>query len=118
MNVFESIGDKTDRATDIGEKYIKVSHQYFRLKLFQQLTFSVSMVAKLVVIGAFIILGIIFGAVAVAISIGNFYNSLPIGYLSVAMLFFLLGLILYFTRKSINTFIIKKMSLKFFTEDD
>ncbi len=118
MNVFESIGEKADRATEIGEAYLKTSHQFFKLKLFQQLAFSVSMVAKLIFIGSFIILGIIFGAVAGAISLGKLFNSLPLGYLTVAGIFFLLGFLLFATRKTINRYVLEKMSLKFFSEDD
>ena len=53
MSVFESLNNTTDKATDIGERYIKASHQYLRLKIFQQLTSSVSLMAKVLIIGGF-----------------------------------------------------------------
>ena len=34
MSVFENLHNTTDKATDLGEKYIKTSRQYFRLKIF------------------------------------------------------------------------------------
>lgn len=118
MNIFESIGEKADRATDIGEKYISSSHQYFKLKLFQQLAFSVSLVAKLIAVGAFIFLGLIFAAVAGALKLGELFENLALGYLSVAGIFLIIGLLIYATRKSINCYIIKKMGSKFFSELD
>ncbi|EGV44411.2 hypothetical protein BZARG_735 [Bizionia argentinensis JUB59] len=118
MNVFESIGEKTDRAGDIGEKYIKSSHQYFKLKLFQQLTFTVSMIAKLWAVGTFVVLGVIFGSVAGAISLGELLEDLALGYLAVAGIFFVIGLLIYATRNSINKYIIRKIGSKFFAEDE
>ncbi|MGY0392842.1 hypothetical protein ACW5R3_09835 [Bizionia sp. KMM 8389] len=117
MNVFESIGEKTDKAGDIGEKYLKTSHQYFKLKLFQQLAFTVSVVAKLLIIGSLFILAFIFGSIAAAVSLGDLFNSLALGYVTVAGVYLLIGVLVYLLRASINTYVIKKMGAKFFSED-
>lgn len=98
MNVFQSLGETTDKATDIGEAYFKASHQYLKLKAFQQLTLSVSMVAKLTAISLFVFLGLIFCAVAAAMAIGNALDNLLLGYLIVGLLFLLIGLVIYLKK--------------------
>ncbi|MCX7550086.1 hypothetical protein [Xanthomarina sp. F2636L] len=115
MNVFESIGDTTDKATDIGEMYIKSSHQYLKLKIFQQLTLSVSMITKLVAISLFVFLGLIFCAVAAAMAIGDALENLLLGYLIVGLLFMLIGVLIYLGRTTINKIVIQKMGSKFFS---
>lgn len=117
MSVFDSLGETTDKATDIGEKFAKTSHQYFKLKVFQQLTFSISMIAKLIAIGSFAFIGLIFGAVAGAIALGNVLNSIALGYLMVGVLFILIALIIYLKRSSINKVVLEKLGSKFFSED-
>ncbi|OBX21130.1 MULTISPECIES: hypothetical protein [Bizionia] len=118
MNVFESIGEKTGRAADIGENFLEKSHQYFKLKVFQQLAYSLSMVAKLLAVGTLMVLGLIFGAVAGAIHLGQLLENLALGYLSVAGIFFIIGLIVYMARKSISAYVIMKIGSKFYLEDD
>ena len=115
MNVFQSLGETTDKATDIGEAYFKASHQYLKLKAFQQLTLSVSMVAKLTAISLFVFLGLIFCAVATAMAIGNALENLLLGYLRVGLLFLLIGLVIYLKRAFINAIVIKKIGAKFFS---
>lgn len=118
MNVFESLGDKAESASKIGERYVKSTHQYYKLKIFQQLAVSVSIVAKLLVVGACLILGIIFAAVAGANYLGQLFNSISLGYIAIAGLFFIMAILLYITRKTINKYILQKMSVDFFSEDD
>ena len=48
MSVFEDVNHTASKVSHIGERYIRASHQYFRLKIFQQLTLSLSLVAKVV----------------------------------------------------------------------
>ncbi|MDH7912895.1 hypothetical protein [Winogradskyella sp. SYSU M77433] len=114
MSVFESLNNTTDKATGIGERYIKASHQYLRLKIFQQLTSSVSLMAKVLIIGGFLFVGFIFCSIALAIEIGRSLNSLALGCLIVGLMFMVIGFILFKTRKKINSIIIKKIGLNFF----
>ncbi|MBO6880482.1 hypothetical protein [Winogradskyella sp.] len=114
MSVFNDINNTTDKASEIGERYLKTSHQYFKLKVFQQLTLTMSLLAKILLIGGIAFIGIIFLAVALAIELGNVFESLVLGYLSVGTIFLVVALIIYSLRAKINRFIIKTFSLKFF----
>ncbi len=113
-NIFESISNTSDKAGDIGEKYLKDTRDYYRLKIFQQLTLSVGMVAKALVIGGLLFIGLIFLSVALALAIGNYFDNVAIGYLIVAAIFLILALLLYYKRAVIGRQIIVKMSPKFF----
>ncbi|MFL0353706.1 hypothetical protein [Xanthomarina sp. GH4-25] len=115
MSVFESLGETTDKATDIGETYIKASHQYLKLKVFQQLTLSVSMIMKLFAISVFVFTGFVFCAVAAAIAIGEVLNNMLLGCLIVGAIFILIGLFIYIGRAIINKIVIQKIGLKFFS---
>ncbi|MBR9914409.1 MAG: hypothetical protein GYB32_06200 [Algicola sp.] len=114
MTVFESLNQTTDKATDTAETYIKTSQQYLKLKVFQQLTISLSLVTKLTIIGGLATLALIFIAVAGAIEIGEALGNLALGYATIALLFVLLAIIVYYLRHLIDKKIIKVISTKFF----
>lgn len=113
-NIFESINNTSDKAVDVGEKYIKDTREYYRLKIFQQLTVTVSLVAKVMIIGGLLFIGLIFLSVAAALAIGKELENAALGYVIVAGFFLLLGFVLYLTRNFINSKIISKLSPKFF----
>ena len=113
-NIFESINNTSDKAVDIGEKYIQDTHEYYKLKIFQQLTVSISMIAKVLMIGGLLFIGLIFLAIAAALAIGSWINNMALGYILVAVAFFILGGIVYMKRAFINHKVISKLSPKFF----
>lgn len=114
MSLFESLDSSSAQARNIGEKYVKASHKYLRLKIFQQLTLSLSLVIKFFAIGSFIFLAFLFLAITAAIAIGNALESLTLGCLIVAMVFILLAIVVYYLRKTIERKIVKTISIKFF----
>ena len=115
MSVFEDINRTTDKASNIGERYVKASHQYLRLKIFQQLTLSLSMAAKVLVIGAFIFGGFVFISIAAAIELSHAVESYALGFLLVGGIYMLLAILVYLLRFKFNAFIIKKTGRKFFS---
>ncbi|WP_179351977.1 phage holin family protein [Winogradskyella vidalii] len=114
MSVFEDLKHTTEKTSDIGERYVRASHQYFRLKVFQQLTISLSMAAKVLVVGTLLFGGLVFLSIAGAIELGNALNSYSLGFLMVGLIYLVIALICYLLRKKFNAFIIKKVGLKFF----
>lgn len=114
MSVFEDINHTKNKATHIGERYIKASHQYFRLKIFQQLTLSLSMVTKVLVIGSLMFAGLVFFSIAGAIELGNVVNSYSLGCLIMGAIYIVIALIMYALRAKFNAFMIKKVGSKFF----
>ncbi|NRD22767.1 phage holin family protein [Winogradskyella litoriviva] len=115
MSVFEDINYTTDKASHIGERYIKASHQYFRLKIFQQLTMSLSLMTKVLVVGSFLFAGLVFLSVSGAMIIGQSIGNYWIGFLVIGLIYFVLALIIYKLRAKFNTIIIKKVGQNFFS---
>ena len=114
MTVFESIQDASNQAIDKGEEYLKKSHEYYKLKVFQQLTMSISLVLKSLLIGGLILIGFVFIAVASAIAIGNMLDSFSLGFLIVGLIFMVFSVIIYLIRKQINSKVIQSLSKTFF----
>ncbi|MBA6152638.1 phage holin family protein [Gelidibacter maritimus] len=114
MNIFESINNTSNKATDIGERYVDKSFEYFKLKIFQQLTYTISMAGKALIIGAVLFIGLILLAIAGAIAIGAALGNVALGYLIVGVLFFVIAFIIYKVRYIIDAKIISKIQVKLF----
>lgn len=114
MNIFESINNTSNKASDIGERYVDKSFEYFKLKIFQQLTYTISMAGKALIIGAVLFIGLILLAVAGAIAIGQALDNVALGYLIVGALFFIIAFIIYKVRYLIDGKIISKIYVKFY----
>ncbi|MCK0124420.1 phage holin family protein [Gelidibacter sp. F2691] len=114
MNVFESINNTSNKATDIGEQYLDKTQQYYKLKVFQHVSYSISMLGKAIAIGGVLFIGLIFLAFASAIAIGDLLGHAAWGYLIVGGIFMIGALIIYKTRHLIDGVIIKKIQSKIF----
>jgi len=117
MSVFESISDASTKAVDKSELYLKKSHEFYKLKIFQQLSISISMVFKAVAIGGALIIGVTFMAIAMAFYIGALLDNYALGFIIVGSLFVITAFILFLMRKFINTLVIQKLSKSFFKHD-
>lgn len=113
-NILESINKTSDKALDIGEKYVKDTQEYYKLKIFQQLTITVSLVVKALVIGGLLFIGLMFLALAAAFAIGSWIDNTALGYVIVGILVLTIAIIIYFNRGFINKKIITILSNKFF----
>ncbi|MFD1161428.1 hypothetical protein [Hwangdonia seohaensis] len=114
MSLSESIGKTNAKASEIGEKYLKTSYDYYKLKIFQQLSISISMVFKAIIIGGLLLMGLCFLGIALAFSIGKAMDSYMLGFVIVGAVFILLSVIALLTRKHINNITVKALSEKFF----
>lgn len=114
MNLFESINESTTKAAKSGENYLKHSEAYFKLKIFQQLSMSFSILVKLAIIGGVVFLGLVFIAVAGAIALGDWIGNMPLGLILVGFTLILVAVIIYNFRSKIDSKIIRKMSKSFF----
>lgn len=114
MGLVDSINQTNDKATDVGEKYIKTSYRYYKLKIFQQLTISVGLVFKALIVGGLGLMCVLLGAVGLALFIGEAKANYPLGFLLVGLMFLVLSLVAYFFRRTIDKLVIKKLSKTFF----
>ena len=118
MSVFKSLHTNSERAIEKGEDFIKNSEKYYKLKVFQVLTSSLSMIFNFAIVGIFILIAFIFLAVAMSSVIGKYLNNPFLGYILVALLFFVFGLIAYLVRNRIDNFVIKSLSKKYFDDEE
>lgn len=114
MNILESINESTTNVVKSGEDYIKCTEAYYKLKIFQQLSLSFSLLIKLALIGGFVFLGLIFLAIAGAILLGELLGNISLGILIAGLTMILFGLIAYAIRKRIDKTILIKFSKSFF----
>jgi ABC-type antimicrobial peptide transport system permease subunit len=114
MNILETIKETSGKMADAGETYVKKTEEYYKLKVFQQITVSISFVTKGLIIGGVLFLALFFLAFSLAFAIGKWLDSLALGYLIIAALFLIITVILYYNRRVINKKIIQALSSKFF----
>ena len=110
MNIFESVNETSENNNQqCGETYIKKSQEYYTLKVFQQLSISISLVTKVLVIGGLLFIALVFLAFALAMFIGNSLGNLALGYVITACVFLLVTGIIYLKRAVINNMVIKSL---------
>lgn len=114
MNIFESINNTSSKASDLGERYFDKSFEYIKLKVFQQLTYTISTLGKALIIGAVLFIGLLFLAISAAITIGDAVGQMALGYLIVGAFFMLIGFIIYKMRHIVDAKVIAKFQTKFF----
>ncbi|ULC59881.1 hypothetical protein MBM09_02610 [Flaviramulus sp. BrNp1-15] len=114
MSLIDSVNETNSKAKEVGEKYLKTSYDYYKLKIFQQLSISVTLIFKVFAIGGLILLGLIFLAIALAILIGESTGNYTTGFLWVGFIFLVFSLIAFLLRKHLNKLVIKKLSKTFF----
>ena len=92
MSLFQSLNNSSDSATELGKKYSKTSIEYVKFKSFYLSAKSLSLATKVLLIGGFCTLTIIFLAVSGAIALGSYLNNLALGFLLTACILFLIML--------------------------
>ena len=117
MAILESINNATSKAVKVGEDYIKSSQEYYTLKIFQQLSYSFSTLYKIIIIGSFLLLGVIFITISGALYLGEYLNSMPLGCLIVGGILFIVAGVVYLLRKYIDKSVIQKIGNKFFNQN-
>jgi hypothetical protein len=115
MRIFDNFSDSADKGTAAGKQFLSKTYEHTTLKAFQLSALTVSMIAKLVVIGSLVFLGIVFLAIASAIALGAYFQNAALGYLSIGLLILCSSLIIYFFRKFFDKKVITKMSKMFFS---
>ena len=114
MSVLKSLNQTSEKAVDIGEQYYKKTQEYYKLKVFQQLTLTVSMFCKITIIGGLLFMSLIFFAVSGTIALAEVLNNTILACIIIGLSLVLLAGVAYLIRAKIETFIIKKTGKNFF----
>lgn len=113
MSILKSLNYTSENNVDKGKDYVDASYKYYKLKAFQISALSLSTILKLLFIGSFCVIGILFLSVALAIYLGEYFNSIAIGYVIVGALFLGICFVFFLFRKKIDQIVIKKLAQKF-----
>lgn len=116
MEFFENITEASDKLGDAGKTYLEKSQEYYKLKVFQQVTESISLIAKMVIFGGLLFSALIFLALALAIYLGDRLENPSLGYAITAGLVVILAGIFYGNRHRINDLVVRRLSTNFFEE--
>lgn len=114
----ETKNSTSDSTIDIAKRYSETSYKYIKLKIFHLLTSNVALLAKVFVIGVLFLISILFLSISGALAIGEELKSMPLGFLSIFLIYLILTLIAYLLRKKINKSVITSFADKFFSQEE
>jgi hypothetical protein len=114
MSIIKSLNQTSEKAIDVGEQYYRKTQEYYKLKVFQQLTLTISVFCKSAIIGGLFFLAIIFFAVSGTIVLTESLGSAALACLIIASSLIILSIIAYILRSKIDSIVIRKMGKNFF----
>lgn len=96
------------------KEYTEKEYEYARLKLFYQISSASTSISKKIIIGLFGVIALLFTSLGLAIWLGQIWNNLALGFLSVGGVYVAITLIVIGLRKNIEKYVIAKISAKYF----
>ena len=96
--------------------YVEHSLEYAKLKSFKISMVLVTYFAKVVLVGIFAILTLLFLSLAASYAMGEAFDNLLYGFLTVGLIYFVLGLLGYLIRDRLNKPILRMFSKYYFDE--
>ena len=114
MNTVTTIKETLSKSKDLAGVYASQELEHLQLKLFYKLAAHASGTTKKVVLGILFLLGMTFGSVALALYLGEYFNNLSAGFLTVAGIYLILVVIAFFLRKYIEKYIINELARNYF----
>ncbi|WP_036150679.1 phage holin family protein [Maribacter forsetii] len=114
MGIIDSLNETSDKAIDVGEVYYKKTQEYYRLKVFQQLTMTTGMLLKTAVFGGLGFMALVFITVAGVVYLAKVIDSMVGACLIAGAFFGVLLILAYVFRRKIDNLLVKKLSVKFF----
>lgn len=111
---FEELKENLSEVDSNVRSYIESNIEYYQLKSFKILMKSITSLTKMVMIGAIVLLVILFLSFAASYSIGEALDNTAYGFLIVGFFFILVGLIIYFLRHKVEKPLLNKFSKYYF----
>ncbi len=114
---FDKIKENSEDIQNQAQAYLEKSISYYKLWGFKVAMKSTTMILKFTLILLCFSMVLLFGSVAAALAIGNYFGSYAIGFISVAGMYLITTLILFLVKeKAIEGPILKKFSEIFFND--
>ncbi len=113
MSLFD-IKEHMAEAEDSTKSYVDSSLQYYRLKSFKSLMQGITVIAKVILIGTFLVLALLLLSIAASFWVGDMLDSNAGGFLVVGGFYVLMGFLLYIFRQKLETPLLRKFSEFYF----
>ena len=114
---FEELKESTQKIQEETKAYVESTVQYYKLWGFQFIMKSTRTIAKLILIGFFLLIAFLFGSIAAAMAIGDALDNMALGFLIVAGGYFVLVLLIMLVRlKFVERYILRTFSKLFFND--
>lgn len=110
MTIQENIKETTILAKD----YVSQELELAKLKAAYQITSVTSSIAKKTIMGLALTLAILFLSISGAFWLGSILDNTAIGFLLTGSLYLILLCIVFFLRKRIENYVVKKVTKKYF----
>ena len=111
---FEELKKNLSEVDNNVRSYLESNMEYYQLKSFKILMKSITTLTKMVMIGAIVIIIILFLSFAASYGIGEALDNTAYGFLIVGLCFVLIGLIVYLLRHKVDKPLLKKFSKYYF----
>ena len=111
---FEELKENLSEVDSNVRSYIESSMEYYQLKSFKILMKSITTLTKMVMIGAIVIIVILFLSFAASYGIGDALDNTAYGFLIVGVSYVLIGFIIYLLRHKVDKPLLKKFSEYYF----
>ncbi len=118
MSILKSLDTTSEKAVEKTEEFLTYSKEYYKLKIFQILTSSLSMVFTFAIISILMLIAFIFLAVAISQALSVYLESKFLGHLVVVLIFMIFAFTAYLTRNRIESLVIKSLSKKYFDDEE
>ncbi|MGV3612953.1 MAG: competence protein [Fluviicola sp.] len=114
---FEELKESTQKVQEETKAYVESTVQYYKLWGFQFIMKSTRTIVKLLLIGFFLLIALLFGSIAASMAIGDALDNMALGFLIVAGGYFLLVLLILFLRlKFVEKYLLRTFSKLFFND--
>ncbi len=114
---FEELKESTRNIQEETKAYVESTVQYYKLLGFQFVMKSTRTIVKLILIGFFLMIALLFGSIAASLAIGDAVNNMALGFLIVAGGYFVLILLIMLLRlKFVERYILRTFSKLFFKD--
>jgi hypothetical protein len=99
------------------KSYLANSEEYLRLKLFKLYMVSLTSFAQILVLGALLLVAVIFLSTAASIALGYWLDNTLYGFLIVGLCYTALWTLVFIFRERIERPVIRKFSKHFFDQE-
>jgi hypothetical protein len=114
---FEELKENTDAIQENAKAYLESSIAYYKLWGFKVAMKSTTLMLKFFLIAVCSMIVLLFISIAGAMALGQLFDSYPIGFLAIAVIYLVLALLLFLVKdKIVEGLILEKFSEIFFND--